>query len=229
LAQGIKCELEEHISKYSVEMRAIPMKRLFDIIVSLLTLIFLSPVIGVTALLIRSKIGSPVLFKQQRPGFNEKPFYVYKFRSMTDERDEQGELLPDDVRLTSFGKVVRKLSLDELPQLLNVLKGDMSFVGPRPLLMEYLPLYNERQARRHDVRPGITGWAQVNGRNAISWEEKFELDVWYVENWSFWLDIKILFMTVLKVFKSEGISQDGQATMTKFKGTIASSGEGDVQ
>jgi len=205
------------------------MKRSFDIIVSLLTLIILSPVIGVAALLIRSKIGSPVLFKQQRPGFKDKAFYVYKFRSMTDERDEHGELLPDDVRLTSFGKVVRKLSLDELPQLLNVLKGDMSFVGPRPLLMEYLPLYNERQARRHDARPGITGWAQVNGRNAISWEEKFELDVWYVENWSFWLDIKILFMTVLKVFKSEGISQDGQATMTKFEGTIASSGEGDVQ
>lgn len=205
------------------------MKRSFDIIVSLLTLFILSPIIGVTALLIRSKIGSPVLFKQQRPGFNEKPFYVYKFRSMTDERDANGELLPDDVRLTSFGKVVRKLSLDELPQLLNVLKGDMSFVGPRPLLMEYLPLYNKRQARRHDARPGITGWAQVNGRNAISWEEKFELDVWYVENWSFWLDIKILFMTVLKVFKSEGISQDGQATMTKFEGNIVSSGEGDVQ
>jgi len=195
------------------------MKRSFDIIVSLLTLIILSPIVGGTALLIRSKIGTPVLFKQQRPGFNEKPFYVYKFRSMTDECDEQGELLPDDVRLTSFGKVVRKLSLDELPQLLNVLKGDMSFVGPRPLLMEYLPLYNERQSRRHEVRPGITGWAQVNGRNSISWEDKFELDVWYVENWSFWLDIKILFMTVLKVFKSEGISQDGQATMTKFEGS----------
>jgi len=205
------------------------MKRSFDIIVSLLTLIILSPIVGVTALLIRSKIGTPVLFKQQRPGFNEKPFYVYKFRSMTDECDEQGELLPDDVRLTSFGKVVRKLSLDELPQLLNVLKGDMSFVGPRPLLMEYLPLYNERQSRRHEVRPGITGWAQVNGRNSISWEDKFELDVWYVENWSFWLDIKILFMTVLKVFKSEGISQDGQATMTKFEGNSASSSEDDVQ
>ncbi|GEN81820.1 sugar transferase [Sporosarcina luteola] len=195
------------------------MKRLFDSIVSLLALIILSPVIGVTAFLIRLKIGSPVLFKQQRPGLNGEPFNVYKFRSMTDERDSNGELLPDDVRLTSFGKVVRKLSLDELPQLWNVLKGDMSFVGPRPLLMEYLSLYNERQARRHEVRPGITGWAQVNGRNAISWEEKFELDVWYVENRSFWLDIKILFMTVLKVFKSEGISQDGQATMTKFEGT----------
>ncbi|MEZ7172927.1 sugar transferase [Sporosarcina sp. OR05] len=195
------------------------MKRIFDIVVSLIALIILSPIIGVTALLIRSKIGSPVLFKQQRPGLNEKSFHVYKFRSMTDERDSEGELLPDDVRLTSFGKLLRKLSLDELPQLLNVLKGDMSFVGPRPLLMEYLPLYNERQARRHKVRPGITGWAQVNGRNAISWEEKFELDVWYVENRSFWLDIKILFMTVLKVFKSEGISQDGQATMSKFEGT----------
>lgn len=195
------------------------MKRIFGFIVSLLALLILSPVIGVTALLIRTKIGSPVIFKQQRPGINGKPFFVYKFRSMTDERDAHGELLPDDVRLTSFGKGVRKLSLDELPQLLNVLKGDMSFVGPRPLLMEYLPLYNERQARRHEVRPGITGWAQVNGRNAISWEEKFELDVRYVENWSFGLDIKILFMTVLKVLKSEGISQDEQATMTKFEGS----------
>lgn len=216
-------------TKIQCRNAGISMKRSFDIIVSLLTLAILSPIIGVTALLIRTKIGSPVLFKQKRPGFNEKPFYVFKFRSMTDERDEHGELLPDDVRLTSFGKVVRKLSLDELPQLLNVLKGDMSFVGPRPLLMEYLPLYNEKQVRRHAARPGITGWAQVNGRNAISWEEKFELDVWYVENRSFWLDIKILFMTVLKVFKSEGISQDGQVTMTKFKGNIASSGEGDVQ
>lgn len=205
------------------------MKRSFDIIVSLLTLIILSPVISVTALLIRLKIGSPVFFKQQRPGLNDIPFYVYKFRSMTDERDEHGDLLPDDVRLTSFGQVIRKLSLDELPQLLNVLKGEMSFVGPRPLLMEYLPLYNRRQARRHDARPGITGWAQVNGRNAISWEEKFELDVWYVENLSFWLDIKILFMTVLKVFKSEGISQVGQVTMTKFEGNIASPRKVDIQ
>ncbi|ANU20072.1 sugar transferase [Planococcus plakortidis] len=198
------------------------MKRLFDFIVSLIALMVLSPVILITALLIRSKIGSPVVFKQQRPGLEERPFHVIKFRSMTDERDENGELLPDDVRLTSFGKVVRKLSLDELPQLLNVLKGDMSFVGPRPLLMEYLDLYNERQKKRHAVRPGITGWAQVNGRNAISWEQKFEYDVWYVENQSLWLDIKILFMTVMKVFKSEGISQDGQATMTKFKGSSTS-------
>lgn len=195
------------------------MKRLFDLFLSLIGLVALFVILVITALLIRLRIGSPVLFKQERPGLNGNTFYVYKFRSMTDERDNSGKLLPDDVRLTSFGKVIRKLSLDELPQLWNVLKGDMSFVGPRPLLIEYLSLYNKRQARRHEVRPGITGWAQVNGRNAISWEEKFELDVWYVENRSFWLDIKILFMTVLKVFKSEGISQDGQATMTKFEGT----------
>ena len=205
------------------------MKRLFDFIVSLIALIILSPIIGVTALLIRRNLGSPVLFKQQRPGLNERAFFVHKFRSMTDERDRNGELLPDDVRLTPFGKVIRKLSLDELPQLLNVLKGDMSFVGPRPLLMEYLPLYNERQKRRHNVRPGITGWAQVNGRNAILWEERFELDVWYVENQSFWLDIKILLMTMFKVFKSEGISQEGQATMTKFIGSTVSSSKDDVQ
>ncbi|MFP3355716.1 sugar transferase [Planococcus sp. SIMBA_143] len=198
------------------------MKRLFDFILSLIALTVLSPVILITALLIRLKIGSPIVFKQQRPGLNNKSFQVYKFRSMTDEKNAVGQLLPDNVRLTSFGKVMRKLSLDELPQLLNVLKGDMSFVGPRPLLMEYLDLYDERQKKRHDVRPGITGWAQVNGRNAISWEQKFEYDVWYVENRSFWLDIKILFMTVMKVSKSEGISQDGQATMTKFKGSSTS-------
>jgi len=198
------------------------MKRLFDFIISLIALIALSPVILTTAVLIRWKIGSPVVFKQPRPGIDEQPFCVYKFRSMTDERDANGDMLPDDVRLTSFGKLMRKFSLDELPQLWNVLKGDMSFVGPRPLLMEYLSLYDNRQKKRHNVRPGITGWAQVNGRNAISWEQKFEYDVWYVENRSFWLDIKILFMTVMKVFKSEGISQDGQATMTKFKGSSAS-------
>lgn len=198
------------------------MKRTFDFTVSFIALIILSPVILITALLIRSKIGSPVVFKQQRPGINGKPFYVYKFRSMTDERDESGELLPDDVRLTSFGKIIRKLSLDELPQLWNVFKGDMSFVGPRPLLMEYISLYNETQMRRHEVRPGITGWAQVNGRNAITWEKKFEYDVWYVNHQSFLLDMKILIMTIMKVFKSEGISQDGQATMTKFKGNSTS-------
>ncbi|WP_107942076.1 sugar transferase [Metasolibacillus fluoroglycofenilyticus] len=195
------------------------MKRLFDFIVSFIALIMLSPVIGVVALLIRKKIGSPVLFKQPRPGLHGEVFHVYKFRTMTDERDVHGELLPDAVRLTKFGQLLRKLSLDELPQLWNVLKGDMSFVGPRPLLVEYLPLYNERQAHRHNVRPGITGWAQVNGRNAISWEQKFEYDVWYVENKSLWLDFKILLLTVKKVFVSEGISQEGQATMEKFRGS----------
>lgn len=198
------------------------MKRIFDFTTSLVALIILSPVIFVTALLIRIKIGSPVVFKQPRPGINGVPFYVYKFRSMTDERNEQGELLPDDIRLTSFGKILRKLSLDELPQLWNVFKGDMSFVGPRPLLMEYISLYNKTQTRRHEVRPGITGWAQVNGRNAITWKKKFEYDVWYVDNQTFLLDMKILIMTVLKVFKSEGISQDGQATMTKFQGNSPS-------
>ncbi len=200
------------------------MKRTFDFIVSLGALIILSPIILITALLIRIKIGSPVIFKQERPGLKGNPFYVYKFRTMTDERDDKGTLLSDDIRLTTFGKLLRKLSLDELPQLINVFKGDMSFVGPRPLLMEYMSLYNERQLKRHEVRPGITGWAQVNGRNAISWEKKFKYDVWYVENRSFFLDIKILFMTVLKVFKSEGISQDGQATMTKFKGNGSTKG-----
>lgn len=195
------------------------MKRLFDFTVSFIALFVLWPVIAVVALFVRWKIGSPVLFKQPRPGLKGEVFHVYKFRTMTDARDVQGELLPDAVRLTSFGKVMRKLSLDELPQLWNVLKGDMSFVGPRPLLVEYLPLYNERQARRHDVRPGITGWAQVNGRNAISWEQKFEYDVWYVKNRSLWLDFKILLLTVKKVFVSEGISQEGQATMEKFRGS----------
>lgn len=195
------------------------MKRYFDFLISFCMIIILSLVIVVTWILVRLKLGSPAIFKQPRPGLDGKVFYVYKFRTMTDERDEDGEFLPDEFRLTPFGKVLRKLSLDELPQLLNVLKGDMSFVGPRPLLVEYLPLYNERQARRHEVRPGITGWAQVNGRNAISWERKFEYDVWYVENQSLWLDFKILLLTVKKVFVSEGISQEGQATMEKFKGS----------
>ena len=197
----------------------IKIKRCFDFIVALLALILVSIFLLITAIVVRFKLGSPVIFKQKRPGLHGKPFYVYKFRTMTEERDEKGELLPDHVRLTNVGKFIRKLSLDELPQLFNVLKGDISLVGPRPLLMEYLPLYTRQQARRHDVKPGITGWAQVNGRNAISWEDKFKLDVWYVDNCSFWLDIKILFLTVLKVFKSEGINQDGQATMTKFKGS----------
>ncbi|MEB2298029.1 sugar transferase [Lysinibacillus xylanilyticus] len=195
------------------------MKRILDCIISFLMLICLSVVILITWILVRKKLGKPAIFKQPRPGKRGAVFYVYKFRTMTDERNESGELLPDSVRLTKFGQLLRKLSLDELPQLWNVLKGDMSFVGPRPLLVEYLPLYNEKQARRHDVRPGITGWAQVNGRNAISWEQKFEYDVWYVENQSLWLDFKILLLTVKKVFVSEGISQEGQATMEKFKGS----------
>ncbi|UUV25095.1 MULTISPECIES: sugar transferase [Lysinibacillus] len=195
------------------------MKRLFDFLISLLMLFLLSPLIVLIIIIIKGRIGSPIIFKQPRPGLNGSVFYVYKFRSMTDEKDANGLLLSDEERLTSLGKLLRKLSLDELPQLWNVLKGDMSFVGPRPLLVEYLPLYNETQAQRHKVRPGITGWAQVNGRNAISWEQKFEYDVWYVENQSFWLDMKILFLTVKKVFVSEGISQEGQATMEKFTGS----------
>lgn len=183
-------------------------------------LIVLSPVLVVTAILVRIKLGSPVLFTQQRPGLLGQPFYVYKFRTMTEQRGADGLFLPDEVRLTPFGKLMRRLSLDELPQLLNVIKGDLSLVGPRPLLMQYLPLYSPEQARRHEVRPGITGWAQVNGRNAISWEEKFVLDVWYVDHQSFWLDLKILWMTFNKVFKREGISQEGQATMEVFRGAV---------
>jgi sugar transferase EpsL len=195
------------------------MKRLFDLLISLFLIIAFCWLIIIVAFLVRVKLGKPIVFTQPRPGKNGKVFNVYKFRSMTDERDEQGELLSDDLRLTKFGQLLRKLSLDELPQLFNVLKGDMSFVGPRPLLVEYLPLYNERQARRHEVRPGITGWAQVNGRNAISWEQKFEYDVWYVENQSILLDLKILILTVKKVFIREGISADGQATIEKFNGS----------
>jgi sugar transferase EpsL len=192
------------------------MKRLFDVTCALIGLILFCPIIGFVAILVRFKLGSPVIFKQQRPGLHSKPFYVYKFRTMTDHRDSCGELFPDHLRLTPFGQLLRKWSLDELPQLVNVLKGDLSLVGPRPLLMEYLELYTEEQARRHDVRPGITGWAQVNGRNAISWEEKFALDVWYVDHQSFWLDMKILFMTFIKVVRSEGVSQQGSATVEKF-------------
>lgn len=190
-----------------------------DIAASLGGLFFLSPVLLVLAVFVRRKLGSPVLFRQQRPGLNGKIFTMYKFRSMTDKRDGEGKLLPDEDRLPSFGKFLRSTSLDELPELINVLKGDMSLVGPRPLLVQYLPRYSDFQARRHEVRPGITGWAQVNGRNAISWEEKFSLDVWYVDNTSFILDLKILWMTVLKIMKREGISQEGQATMSEFSGT----------
>lgn len=195
------------------------MKRIFDFIISLLAIIILLIPMLIVALVVRVKMGSPVMFTQKRPGLKGKPIYVYKFRTMTNEVDEFGQFLPDEIRLTKSGKIIRKFSLDELPQLFNVLKGNISLVGPRPLLMEYLPLYDDEQARRHDVRPGITGWAQVNGRNAISWEERFELDVWYVDNQSFILDMKILFMTILKVFKSEGINQEGQATVEKFKGS----------
>ncbi|PFE92847.1 sugar transferase [Bacillus thuringiensis] len=194
------------------------MKRMFDFTISTIGVLILAIPMGIIAALVRIKLGSPVIFKQQRPGLHGKPFYLYKFRTMTDEKDEQGNLHSDYLRLTSFGKFLRKLSLDELPQLINVIKGDISLIGPRPLLMEYLSLYTPEQDRRHDVRPGITGWAQVNGRNAISWEEKFELDVWYVDHQSFWLDVKIIFLTIVKVFKSEGISQKGHVTIERFTG-----------
>lgn len=193
-------------------------KRIIDIIISLLGVLILSPIfIIVVIILIFSNNGMPFLF-QKRPGKNEKIFRVIKFKTMTDEKDKDGNLLSDAKRLTKIGKFVRSTSLDEIPQLINVLKGDMSLIGPRPLLVQYLPLYSSIQARRHEVRPGITGWAQVNGRNTISWEQKFNYDVWYVDNISFSLDIKIIFMTVLKVLKHEGINQEGQTTMESFKG-----------
>lgn len=195
------------------------MKRFFDIVVSILALLVLSPMLAILALQVRQKLGRPVLFRQTRPGLHERPFEIYKFRTMADGRDTDGRLLPDSDRLLPFGRFLRSTSLDELPELWNVLKGDMSLVGPRPLLMEYLELYSEEQARRHEVRPGITGWAQVNGRNALTWEDKFSLDVWYVDNHSLWLDLKILLLTVAKVFKREGVSQDGHATMERFQGS----------
>lgn len=195
------------------------MKRVFDFFVSLGGLVLLTPVLLVLYVAIRLNMGAPVLFRQQRPGLNRIPFMMTKFRSMRDVMDKNGNPLPDEERLTSLGKFIRKTSLDELPGLWNVLIGDMSLVGPRPLLMEYLPLYSKEQARRHDVRPGITGWAQVNGRNAISWEDKFKFDVWYVDNRSLLIDFKILFMTAKKVFVREGISAEGEATMSKFGGS----------
>lgn len=195
------------------------MKRLSDFFAVLLALLLLVlPMLGLIWL-VRRKLGSPVFFRQVRPGMNGKPFEMVKFRTMTDERGPDGQLLPDAVRLTPFGRFLRSSSLDELPELWNVLKGDMSLVGPRPLLMEYLPLYSPEQARRHEVRPGVTGWAQINGRNAISWEDKFKLDTWYVDNQSLWLDIKILWLTVKKVLVREGISAAGEATMSKFTGS----------
>jgi len=195
------------------------MKRIMDLFGALAALALLSPVVVVLFILVRTKLGSPVFFCQVRPGIEGRPFNMVKFRTMTDERGSDGALLPDNQRLTSLGGWLRSTSLDELPELFNVLKGDMSLVGPRPLLMDYLSLYNERQARRHEVRPGITGWAQINGRNTLSWEEKFELDVWYVNNQSAWLDIKILFKTVFQVLKRDGISHSGEATMPRFTGS----------
>ncbi len=195
------------------------MKRLFDFTTSFILFLCLCPGFMIIALLIKVNLGSPIIFRQERPGLNGKLFWLYKFRTMTDEKDKNGHLLPDDIRLTHFGKFLRKYSLDEFPQLWNVIKGDLSLVGPRPLLVEYLPLYTKEQALRHKVRPGITGWAQVNGRNHLSWEEKFKLDVWYVRNQSIFLDIKILFLTVYKVFISDGINQPGKATMESFKGS----------
>lgn len=194
-------------------------KRLMDICMAAVALVLFAPVMAIAALLIRWRIGSPVLFRQMRPGLHGRPFTLYKFRTMHDAFDEEGRPLPDEVRLTPLGQRLRQYSIDELPQLWNVLRGDMSLVGPRPLLMEYLPLYTPEQARRHLVRPGITGWAQVNGRNAISWEDKFRLDVWYVDNQSFWLDLKILYLTVKKVLVRDGITAEGETTMPKFTGS----------
>lgn len=194
-------------------------KSLFDKTLALILIILFSPIYLIISLLILWKMGTPILFRQKRPGKDEKIFGIYKFRTMTNDTDADGNLLPDEQRIVGIGKFIRSTSLDELPQLFNVLKGEMSFVGPRPLLIEYLPLYNDTQKRRHDVKPGITGWAQVNGRNAISWEQKFEYDVWYVDNQSFWLDMKILWMTFLKVVKRSDISSNTSATMEKFTGS----------
>lgn len=196
-------------------------KRCLDFIIASTALILLSPLYFFVAYKVKKNLGSPVLFRQVRPGLNGKPFEMIKFRSMKDAIDEYGNQLPDSKRLTPFGKMLRSTSLDEMPELWNVIKGDMSVVGPRPLLMEYIPLYNQDQAKRQHVRPGMTGWAQINGRNAISWEEKFKLDTWYVENQSVWLDFKIMLLTVKKVLIRDGISAEGEATMTKFTGSIS--------
>jgi lipopolysaccharide/colanic/teichoic acid biosynthesis glycosyltransferase len=194
-------------------------KRTADIIISVVVLVLLSPVLVTMAIIVRAKLGLPVLFRQQRPGLGGKGFILYKFRTMTNQRDTEGRLLPDEQRLPAFGSFLRSTSIDELPELFNVLKGDMSIIGPRPLMMKYLPRYTTEQARRHEVKPGITGWAQINGRNAISWEDRFKLDVWYVDNWSLWLDLKILAGTIWQVLKREGITQEGRATMDEFMGT----------
>lgn len=197
-------------------------KRAFDIVAAGSALLVLSPALLGVSFLVRKNLGSPVLFRQVRPGLNGKPFEMIKFRTMLDAVDAGGNILPDSERLTRFGRFLRSTSLDELPELWNVLRGDMSLVGPRPLLMEYLPLYSPEQARRHEAKPGVTGWAQINGRNAISWEDKFKLDVWYVDNQSLWLDIRILLLTVKKVVVRDGISADGEATMTRFTGSKSS-------
>ena len=193
-------------------------KRAFDVIFSLIGLILVSPILMIISILLWLKIGAPIVFRQERPGYLEKPFWIFKFRTMSDKRDKHGNLLPDKYRITSFGKFLRTFSLDELPELINILRGDMSFVGPRPLLMEYLDRYSVSQRRRHEVLPGITGWAQINGRNVLSWENKFRFDVWYVDNWSLRLDFKIIVITIWKVIKREGISQPGHATAEKFMG-----------
>ncbi|QDQ40009.1 sugar transferase [Legionella geestiana] len=205
-------------------------KMFFDRVLAFVLLIVLSPLLVVTAILVRLFLGAPILFRQQRPGRDEKPFWMYKFRTMTDRRDCNNQLLPDSDRLNAFGRLLRSLSIDELPELFNILRGEMSFVGPRPLLMDYLPHYSSEQRRRHMVRPGLTGWAQVNGRNAIGWSRRFELDVWYVEHVSFRLDMKIFFLTALKVVRRDGISHAGEATMTRFDEEIAKqmSGEENV-
>jgi lipopolysaccharide/colanic/teichoic acid biosynthesis glycosyltransferase len=195
------------------------LKRAFDIVVSFILLILFAIPLAILYCICAVKLGRPVFFCQERPGLHGKPFKMIKFRTMTDAKDENGNLLPDEDRLTAFGKFLRSTSLDELPELWNVFKGDMSLVGPRPLLMRYLPLYTPEQARRHEVRPGVTGWSQVNGRNAVTWEQRFEQDVWYVDNQSFWLDIKILWMTVIKVVKRADVSQEGHATMPEFFGS----------
>ncbi|MEC5424027.1 sugar transferase [Virgibacillus sp. C22-A2] len=194
------------------------MKRVMDIVISLTLLTVFSPIIFIVAVIIRVRMGTPILFRQLRPGLNSKPFYLYKFRTMTKQLDDKGRELPDGTRLTPLGKRLRRLSLDEFPQLINVLRGEMALVGPRPLLMEYLPLYNEKQRSRQSVKPGITGWAQINGRNAITWEEKFNLDQWYVNNQSIYIDCKILLLTTSKVLKREGISHQDSVTMEKFNG-----------
>lgn len=213
------CWYNSAVNAQSKAPRIPLIKRIFDLLLMLLLAPILIPVLALITILVAVYLGRPVIFKQERAGYRGKPFTLYKFRSMTDARDKHGNLLPDEARLTKFGRFLRASSLDELPELWNVLRGEMSIIGPRPLLLAYLPRYNAEQARRHDVLPGITGWAQVNGRNNVSWEIKFALDVWYVDHWSVWLDIRTLFKTLVKVFTREGINMPGNATATEFMGT----------